>query len=107
MAPIATADDSMNCNIPVEKEDIILSDDLVRLRAADKTQVPLLCFPKSERGTVDYEKFTGRDIDRFVDQAAKYYMRCGLRPVGQPSADPALRAWLMEDRPRVAMIHLQ
>ena len=83
MAPIATADDSVKLNIPVEEEDIILSDDLLRLRAADKTQVPLLCFPKSERGTVDYEDFTGRDIDRFVDQAAKYYMRCGLQPVGE------------------------
>lgn len=84
MAPIATADDSMNGNIPVEEEDIILSDDLIRLRAADKEQVPLLCFPRSEKGIVDYEELTGRDIDRFVDQAAKYYMRCGLRPVGEP-----------------------
>lgn len=84
MAPIATADRSVNGNTLVEDEDIVLSDDLLRLRAADKTQIPLLCFPKSERGTVDYEEFTGRDIDRFVDQAAKYYMRCGLQPVGAP-----------------------
>lgn len=84
MAPIATANYSGNGNIPVEEEDILLSDDLLRLRAADKTQIPLLCFPKSERGTVDYEDFTGRDIDRFVDQAAKYYLRCGLQPVGGP-----------------------
>lgn len=84
MAPLPTAEYSMNGDIPVEEEDIILSDDLIRLRAADKIQVPLLCFPKSERGTVDYEEFTGRDIDRFVDQAAKYYMRCRLHPVGGP-----------------------
>ena len=90
MAPIATADDSMNGNIPLEEEDIILSDDLVRLRAADKKQVPLLCFPRSEKGTVDYEEFTGRDIDRFVDQAAKYYMRCGLRSVGGPERQTLL-----------------
>ncbi len=82
MVSIAVADYSGNGNTPVEEEDIILSDDLLRLRAADKTQVPLLCFPKSERGTADYEEFTGRDIDRFVDQAAKYYLRCGLHPVG-------------------------
>ena len=90
MAPIATADDSMNGNIPLEEEDMILSDDLIRLRAADNKQMPLLCFPKSKRGTVDYEKFTGRDIDRFVDQAAKYYMRCGLRPVGKPDGQTLL-----------------
>ena len=83
MEPISTANDSGNANVPVEREDINLSDDLLRLRAADKIQVPLLCFPKSERGTVDYEEFTGRDIDRYVDQAAKYYMRYGLQPVGE------------------------
>lgn len=82
MVPRATADCSVNGNIPVEEEDIILLDDLLRLRAADKTQVPLLCFPNTERGTIDYEEFNGRDIDRFVDQAAIYYMRCGLQPVG-------------------------
>lgn len=84
MAPIATVDDKPHGNIPVEEEDLIVTDDLLRLRAADKIQVPLLCFPKSERGTVDYEDFTGRDLDRFVDQAAKYYMKRGLQPVGEP-----------------------
>ena len=83
MAFVATVECSVNGNIPVEEEDIIVFDDLLRLRAADKTQSPLLCFPKSEPGAVDYEEFSGRDIDRFVDQAAKYYMRCGLQPVGE------------------------
>ena len=84
MAPVATADCLANGNTPMEKEDIILLDDLLRLRAADKTQLPLLCFPKSERDIIDYEGLSGRDIDRFVDQAAKYYMRCGLQPVSEP-----------------------
>lgn len=74
----------VNGNVPVDEEDITLSDDLLRLRAADKIQVPLLCFPKPGREIVQYEEFNGRDIDRFVDQAAKYYMRCGLQPVGDP-----------------------
>ena len=74
----------VNGNVPVEEEDIILSDDLLRLRAADKIPVPLLCFPKSERDIIQYEEFNGRDIDRFVDQAARYYMRHGLQPVGYP-----------------------
>ncbi len=90
MAPIATQKGLGNGNIPVEEEDIILSDDLLRLRAADKTQVPLLAFPKSERDVVDYEEFNGRDIDRFVDQAAKYYMQCGLQPVSKPIWQPHL-----------------
>lgn len=73
---------SVSGNIPVQEEDIILSDDLLRLRGADKIQVPLLYFPKSERDIVNYEEFNGKDIDRLVDQAAKYYMKCGLHPVG-------------------------
>ena len=60
-------------------------DDLLQLRAADKDQIPLLAFPKSERGVTDYEQFTGKDLDRFVDQTAKHYMRCGLKPVCGPA----------------------
>ena len=86
MAPIATADYVASGNAPLEEEDMILADDLLRLRAADKTQIPLLRFPRSERDIVDYEDFTGKDIDRFVDHAAKYYIRCGLQPVGNPPA---------------------
>ena len=82
MTPIATSDSMISGNIPVEEEDLVICDDLLRLRAADKEQVPLLCFPKSERSTVDYEQFTGKEIYRFVDHAAKYYMKCGLEPVG-------------------------
>lgn len=101
MAPTATADSMVDGNIPVEEEDLIISDDLLRLRAADKIQVPLLCFPKSEQGTIDYEKFTGKDIDRFVDQAAKYYMRCGLHPVSEAIGHDLLSAcglWRIPDQ---------
>ena len=93
MPPVATSDFSVSGNVLVEEEDITLSDDLLRLRAGDNTQVPLLCFPKSERGTLDYEEFTGRDIDRFVDQAAKYYMSCGLQPVGEPIGQALLQEY--------------
>ena len=82
MTSKATAHSIISGNLPVEEEDLVICDDLLRLRAADREQVPLLCFPKSERGTVDYEQFTGREIYGFVDHAAKYYMRCGLEPVG-------------------------
>lgn len=81
MVPRVTADCSVNGNIAVEEEDIIVLDNLLRLKAADKTQMPLLCFPNTERGIIDYEEFSGRDIDRFVDQAAKYFMKCDLQPV--------------------------
>ena len=82
MAPRATTGDASLGNTPLELEDFLTADDLLRARAADKTQTPLLCFPRTERGVIDYEGFTGSDIDRFVDHAAKYYLRHGLQPVG-------------------------
>lgn len=81
MVPRITADCSVNGNIAVEEEDIIVLDGLLRLRGIDKTHVPLLCFPNTERGIIDYEEFSGRDIDRFLDQAAKFFLNCGLQPV--------------------------
>lgn len=94
MAPTAIANSMVSRNTHVEEEDLIIFDDLLRLRAADKTQVPLLCFPRSERGSVDYDEFTGRDIDRFVDQAAKYYMRCKLHPTKSSHETPPVIALL-------------
>ena len=88
MAPTATTDDASLGNAPLELEDFLIADDLLRARALDKIQTPLLCFPRSERGVIDYEGFTGSDIDRFVDHAAKYYLTHGLQPVGFASPKP-------------------
>lgn len=72
-------------NVPVEEENVSTIHDLLIARAADRVQNPLLCFPRSERGTIDYDEFTGEDIDRMVDHAAKYYLSSGLGPVGLAS----------------------
>lgn len=85
MAPIATSDEARHGNAPVGEDDLMIVDDLLIALGADKNQIPLLCFPRSERGTVDYDQFDGRDIDRMVDHAAKHYMSCGLKPVGHHS----------------------
>lgn len=61
--------------------DFVLLDDLFRLRAADSLQLPLLAFPKSEKGTHDFEHLTGQVLNRFVDRAAKHYMKSGLQAV--------------------------
>lgn len=85
MAPISTATHAPQINgfNGAEKDEkLLILDDLIRARAQDKVQTPLLYFPETERGVTDYEPFTGRDLDRMIDQAAKYYMRCGLEPVG-------------------------
>lgn len=61
--------------------EFLLLDDLFRLRAADPVQVPLLGFPKSEKGTKDFELLTGQDLNRFVDRAAKHYVESELHTV--------------------------
>ena len=88
MAPTATTDDAPLGNTPLELENFVVADDLLQARASDKIQTPLLCFPRLERGVIDYEGFTGSDIDRFVDHAAKYYLTQGLQPVGFASSKP-------------------
>ena len=60
---------------------MILVDDLIRWRALDEDQVPLLYFAKGERSATDFEQFNGKDLDRFVDHAAKFYINKGLKPV--------------------------
>ncbi len=62
---------------------MLILDDLIRARALDDEQVPLLSYPKSERGLTDYEHFCGKDLNNFIDCAAKYYISMGLKPVSK------------------------
>ncbi|KAL2840663.1 hypothetical protein BJY01DRAFT_236642 [Aspergillus pseudoustus] len=56
-------------------------DDLIRLRATDAVQVPILAYPKaSQDGTSSYEYFTGEDLDCMVDQTVCTLMELGIRP---------------------------
>ena len=54
-------------------------DDLIRLRALDEFQCPILAYPK--HAAADFEYFTGRDLDRFIDQGAKKLIARGFEPV--------------------------
>lgn len=56
-------------------------DDLIRPRAADATQRPILAYPASDNGAVLYEYFTGQDLDRMTDQAVQALMDYGFVPV--------------------------
>lgn len=63
--------------------DLVLLDDVFKARAKDKVQTPLIAFPKSERGAGDFEFFTGQDLDRIIEHAARHYMNTKLKVVGE------------------------
>lgn len=56
-------------------------DEIIRQRAVDSDQSPVIAYPKTELGISDYELFTGRDLNRLVDGAAKSLIKAGLEPV--------------------------
>ncbi|KAF7908711.1 uncharacterized protein EAF01_004466 [Botrytis porri] len=41
---------------------------------------PILAYPRPGKGVADFELFTGQNLDRFIDQATKEYIRCGCTP---------------------------
>ena len=75
--------DSEDENPPVDLSSFHLLHDVFRARAADPVQVPLLAFPRSPRGAADFEYFTGKDLDRFTDEAAWYYATARIDTVGR------------------------
>ena len=56
-------------------------DDIVRHRASDEPPQPILGYPRSEQSVDDYELFTGKQLDQFVDAAVKYFISNGFWPV--------------------------
>ncbi|KAI9743887.1 MAG: hypothetical protein M1818_002621 [Claussenomyces sp. TS43310] len=74
MGEIATSDSA--------KEGLLYTfDDIVRQRAIDDDQSPLIAYPKTRSGVSDYEFFTGKDLNRLVDGAAKSLIAAGIEPV--------------------------
>ncbi|KAJ5223977.1 AMP-dependent synthetase/ligase [Penicillium chermesinum] len=55
-------------------------DDVIRLRAADHLQCPLLAYPKSEDDPASYCYYTGRQLDAMIDQAASALINDGFQP---------------------------
>lgn len=56
-------------------------DDLIRLRAADFIQYPILAYPTSEKDAASYTYYNGRDLDAMTDQAVAALMNDGFQPV--------------------------
>ncbi|KAI0166073.1 acetyl-CoA synthetase-like protein [Xylariaceae sp. FL1272] len=53
-------------------------DDLIRERGKDEVQVPILGYPRHKDSAADYELFTGKDLDRMVDEACRALVKAGL-----------------------------
>lgn len=64
-----------------EKSKIRTLDQLLRERAADVNQTPLLAFPKSKHGLTDYEPISGITLDQFVDGAVCSLIGRGFTPM--------------------------
>lgn len=56
-------------------------DDIIRHRAADDPPVPILGYPRYEHSVDDYELFTSKQLDYFVDAAVKHFISNGFWPV--------------------------
>lgn len=56
-------------------------DDLIRLRAADAIQHPILAYPSSGDHTTFYESYTGQDLDELIDQTVVTLIDHGFKPV--------------------------
>lgn len=72
---------------PASTQDLIhrfgqlrMLDDLIRLRAADEMQVPILAYPSSEKDGFSYDYLTGQHLDRMVDDAVHALLDYGFKP---------------------------
>lgn len=57
-------------------------DDLIRLRAADFVQHPILAYPRSEDDAASYRYYTGQDLDGMINHAVIMLMEDGFKQVG-------------------------
>jgi hypothetical protein len=60
---------------------LYMIDDIVRQRAGDEEQCPILGYPRHKDSPADYEFFTGRDLDCMVDEACRALVRGGFEVV--------------------------
>ncbi|CZR55845.1 uncharacterized protein PAC_05733 [Phialocephala subalpina] len=64
-----------------EEKKLYTFDDVIRERAEDLDQVPLIAYPRERDGVDDYEFFTGKELNRLVDGATKALIGMGVEPV--------------------------
>ncbi|KAJ5189040.1 Male sterility NAD-binding [Penicillium cf. griseofulvum] len=66
-------------------------DDLIRLRAADVVQYPILAYPRFDNDAASYGYYTGKHLDAMINQAVIMLMDDGFK---QPTRSPSIVALL-------------
>lgn len=56
-------------------------DDVIRHRASDRIQYPILAYPKYENDPASYSYYTGKQLDAMIDQAAAKLVSDGFQQV--------------------------
>ncbi len=56
-------------------------DDIIRQRGKDEEQVPILGYPITDGTTLEYEYFTGKQLDVMTDEACWVLLRGGFKVV--------------------------
>ena len=56
-------------------------DDIITNRAADEPLTQILGYPRHSGRVDEYEYFTGKQLDRYIDGAVKRFMAQGILPV--------------------------
>jgi acyl-CoA synthetase (AMP-forming)/AMP-acid ligase II len=86
--------------------DLKVLDDVIQHRAADSPPAPILGYPKGH--TADrFERFTGQQLDVFIDGAAKYFLALGLEAVSlricKKVSIRVLTVWIQNSRKTIAL----
>lgn len=67
-------EDTVRTVKPIDDSVVYTVNDLLVRRAQLFSDVSLLSFPASQKGTDDYVHYTASSLDRFADEAARRYM---------------------------------
>lgn len=75
-------------------------DDLIRLRAADQVQLPILAYPNSEKDVASFAYYTGRDLDEMIGRVVGVLVESGFQPVRYLSVSKYMRNLTQDVQPK-------
>ncbi|OCL03658.1 acetyl-CoA synthetase-like protein, partial [Glonium stellatum] len=67
----------------ISEDTLFTINDLIRLRATDTPQTPLVAFPRNKHNVSDWEEFTEQDLSNFTNGTVKCLKDLGLKQVSE------------------------